>query len=809
MVVRVPLEWLATMVDWPVEVAALAERLTAQGLAVDAVEWLGKGLVGAVVGRVRGMERHPRADGLWVVDLDAGGRAATVVTGAQNLRPGDLVPWLAPGGVLPGGGRIEVRDFRGVRSQGMLLSAAEMALGPDADGIFVFSLGQPGDDVCSVLGLPEAVLVLDLTPNVAVHCQSIVGVAREVAAAYGGGLRLPEAPQPSVGAFPYEVRVDDESDCPRYALSLVELPNGHGRARTPMALRRRLTASGVRLHGLAVDVTNYVMLELGQPLHAFDAERIRGATVFVRRARAGERLVTLDGQARDLTPEQLVIADDAGPIGLAGVMGGLDSEVSDGTRRVLFEAAVFAPRRTRRSGRGLGLMSEAQGRFEKGVDVGAVPLALGRATLLCRESEPLARAIPAIADVGPGRHARPRTVRLRPERAASLLGMPVDALSAADALRRLGFGVEGGARDDVLEVTVPLRRGDVELEVDLVEEVGRVVGFDHLPERLPAGLVTLGRQDPARAWQEALADAMAGQGLTEIVSSWLCGSASDLDRLAFPQAGRIHLLNPLGPDADCVRPSLLPGLVRALRHNLDRGRPGAWLFERGSVACRQAADWPFVERPALAALAYGPRREESWRGAPDVADVFAMRGVLGHLLSDAYGAEGDAWRTEPLGSEDPWAARLHPGRRALVRSGDGRRVAILGEIHPALLAALDLPSPVIYFEWWLDSGPHRVVRPPAQPPRFPAVSRDVAVVLPDSVPAARALAAVRAAAAPWLEDVRVFDVYRGQGVGPEARSIALRVRYRAPDRTLREDEVEPVHQAVRASLSALGGSLRS
>lgn len=798
------------MVDIGVEVAALADRLTAHGLAVDQVERLGEGVRGVVAARVAGMARHPRADGLWVVELDAGGRAPTVVTGAQNLRPGDLVPWLEPGGALADGTRIDVRDLRGVRSDGMLLSAAEMAIGPDADGIFVLDDGAPGDDVAALLGLPEPVLVLDLTPNVAVHCQSIAGVAREVVAAYGGSLRLPAVQALPVGPFPFQARIQDEADCTRYALALVAFPQGVAAARTPALLRRRLIASGVRLHGLAVDVTNYVMLEIGQPLHAFDADRLQGDAIEVRRARDGECLTTLDGQERALTGEQLVIADATGPVGLAGVMGGQRSEVGDATRRVLFEAAVFAPRRTRRSGRPLGLMSEAQGRFEKGVDPSAVPFALARAVGLCTGAEPTARASATIADVGPGRTALPATVRLRPARAASLLGLDLGQGEAAEALARLGFGVRAG-RDGELDVSVPLRRGDVEGEVDLIEEVGRVVGFDRLPERLPVGRVTLGRQDPARAWQEALADAMAGQGLTEVVSSWLCGSASELDRLGFDPATCIRLRNPLGPDVDSVRPSLLPGLVRALSHNLDRGRAGAWLFERGSIARRAPAGaaWPFVERPALGALAYGPRAEESWRGAGEVADFFALKGVLGHLLSAAYGPEEAGWRARPLEAGDAWAPRLHPGRRATIEAGVGERVAVLGELHPTLLAALDLPSPVIYWEWWLDSGPRHVAQPPAQPPRFPAVSRDVAVVLPDRVPAASALAAVRRAAGPWLEDVRVFDVYRGPGVAPEARSLALRVRYRAPDRTLREDEVDPVHQAVRDSLGALGGTLRS
>ncbi len=688
------------MVDWPVDVAGLSARLTSHGLAVDGVEWLGRDLSGAVVARVEGLERHPRADGLLVAAIDAGARRATVVTGAQNVRAGDLVPWLAPGGALPDGTRIGARDLRGVQSDGMLLSAAEMALGPDPDGIFILDAGAPGEDVAALLGLPEAVLVLDLTPNVAVHCQSIAGVAREVAAAYGGPLRLPDAPLLEAGAFPFEARIEDVVDCSRYALALVEFAEPLGRARTPASLRRRLIACGVRLHGLAVDVTNYVMLEMGQPLHAFDADRLRGGVIEVRRARAGERLVTLDGQARTLGPEQLVIADSEGPVGLAGVMGGLESEVGEATRRVLFEAAAFAPRRTRRSGRGLGLMSEAQGRFEKGVDVAAVPLALARAAALCVAAEAGARALPAIADVGPGKSAAPLRLGLRPARAASVLGMDLAPGEAADALRRLGFEVEDG-EGGTLSVGVPLRRGDVEGEVDLIEEVGRLLGFDRLPERLPTGQVTLGRPDAERAWQDALADATAAQGLTEIVTSWLC-SAAELDRLGFESDRRVRLHNPIGPDADCVRPSLLPGLVRGLRHNLDRGRPGAWLFERGSVAERAASGegWPFVERQQLAALCFGPRAAESWRADPGgtEADFFALKGVLGHLLVSAYGPEEDGWRARPLGPDDAWAARLHPGRSACIEGAGGERLGVLGELHPALAAALDLRGPVIYWQ---------------------------------------------------------------------------------------------------------------
>lgn len=815
---KVPVSWLWDVVTGIERVPSrdLADRLTAQGLAVETVTEAGRGLEGGIVARAVAVESHPNADHLVVVRLDLGASESTVVTGAPNVVAGALVPYLPPGGRLPSGVRMERRLFRGVPSDGMLLSAQEMGLGPDAEGICLLDGGgpemKPGADLGYASGLPDAVLDLDLTPNVATFAQSVLGLGQEVAAMLGGKVRRPArqegpAPRPEGSRpFAWEILRESGDDCPQYLLGLLDV-EGLGAAPTPFWMRRRLLLSGMRLHGLAVDMTNYVMLETGQPLHAFDAEAVRGGRIGVRRARLGERLQTLDGTEVSLTPAQLVIADGEGPIGLAGVMGGQTSEVGPRTRRILLEAAEFDARAVRRSGRALGFFSEAQSRFEKGVDPNGVRRALERAIALFEETLGSSHVVSQVA--GQERVVRERIVSLRPGRVAGLLGRPFRAEEVSESLQRLGFGV--APEGDILRVTVPSARLDIEGEVDLVEEVARITGYDRLPSRLPLEPPTVGSQPRLSVLSDALADALCAQGLTEVMTSPLISEreAAGLGVLGSPL---MRIRNPLTADADTLRPSLLPGLVRAARLNLDRGREGVWIFDRGQVFAAPSApgEGP-TEDARIGALALGARGAADWRVKSDRADFFALKGLVWPLLEAVYGPEGAGFTvaTGP-GTEHRTQGILHPGR-CLAVSALGRQVLVLGQLHPALEDTLDLPGPVIYWEWSLTDVPDRPqgAGSPMRVLRMPPATRDLACILPDSVGAGRALAAIAEAGGPLLEDVIVFDVYCGTPVPTGHRSLAFRLRYRAEDRTLAEGEIEGVQDRVRRALAGLGGELRS
>jgi phenylalanyl-tRNA synthetase beta chain len=806
--VRVPWSWLRAWVPVPATAQEVASRLTLQGVTVEAVEWAGEGLSGAYAATVVGVDAHPHADHLWVVTVHTGGAEVTVVTGAPGLRPGDRVPWMEVGGRLPSGSKLERRVVRGVASEGMLLSAAEMGLGPEDDRIYRLDASvSPGTDLCQALGLPEAVLVLDLTPNVAVHSQSVRGVAREVAAAYGVGMAAVHPQVPPVGPFPVQAWAEDPQDAPLYALGWAE-GEDLGQREAPFLLRHRLLLAGQRPRSLAVDVTNYVLWEWGQPLHAFDADQLRGARVGVRRARPGERLVTLDGVERILGPEQLVIADGEGPVGLAGVMGGQNSQVTPQTQRVALEAAWFRPQAVRRSGRGVGLLTDAQARFEKGVDPEGVLPALGYALDLLAQAGVRTGGYRAqVGEPPPG--AREAVLRL--SRLALLLGMEVSPGEAEQALSRLGFGV-AFQRDGSWRVRIPSWRGDVEGEADLVEEVGRMVGYERLPSRSLSTPPTLPPAHPRRLQEEGMVDYLVAQGFTEVATTSLV-SPGEVEALGLAPSSLLSLANPLRTDASVLRPCLLPGLLRVLKANQEWGKERVWVCERGTVFAPPLGPGEFArEARRLAALAYGPRQEEDWRTPRALPDFFTLKGVLVGWLEDTVGREGEAYTFVPgAGEEPPWRDSLHPGRSARVVDRHGRTLAVLGELHPRLAARLELEGPVLYWEWlWGEAMEGEVRRPLGRwGVHLPWVARDLAAVVPDEVAALEVVRAIRQAGRPYLEDVRLFDVYRGSPVPPGARSLAFHLRYRAQDRTLTEAEVEPVHQAVREAVRALGAQLRS
>jgi phenylalanyl-tRNA synthetase beta chain len=799
--VRVPFAWLREMVEWPGDVDELAEALTARGVAVEAVERPGAGVAGIVAARIVSVEPHPGSDHLKVCRLDAGPRGrAVVVSGAPNLAEGLLVPWAPPGSRLPGGRELAAQEFRGVRSEGMACSADEIGLpGEHADGLLPLSADlRPGEDLVASLELDDPVLVLELTPNYAAHCQSILGVAREVAALTGQGLHLPPEPSPrrhhSDATYVASVRIAAPDLCGRFVA--VQLAGLTPRP-APVRAQRRLQAAGIRPRNAIVDATNYVMLEAGQPLHAYDLRDLRGGVIGARRAEPGEVVVTLDGQRRVLTADDLVIADGERAVGVAGIMGGENTEVHADTSEVLLESAYFQPAGIARTARRLGLASAASARFARGVDPARVRWAADRCAQLIGEwagggvsAEPADVVTPSFPTAGP-------VVRLRASRVRGLLGVKVTAAECGQHLSALGFAVTADGADR-LRVVVPSWRPDVAEEIDLVEEVGRAYGYDRIPETLPGGAPGAPAADPVGEAGELAGAVARAAGYSEAVTSPLQGE-EEWARLRIPQGhvlrSALRVRNPMTEDQRLLRMSLVPGLLGALGHNARHRRPDAALYEVGRVF------WP--------APAEGEppdeRRHFAMAAAGDGAGFLEAKGAL-EVVLERLGIPGVRWERprEVLGY-------LHPGRSAAVLAEGGVRLGYLGEVHPETANAYGIAGTATVAE--IDLGRTAGLRPPrvAYRPwlRAPAVRRDLAVVLPEAVPAAEVAEVVRAAGGELLREVRLFDVYTGEGIEPGRRSLAYTLIYQA-DRTLTDAEVDRAHAAVRQALVAhLGAELRS
>jgi len=804
---RVPVSWLKEFVDWEDGPEELASALTGRGVAVESIERPGRGAAGIVAVQIESVEPHPQTARLSICRVRAGARTATVVCGARNAAAGMLVPWAPPGAVLPAGGTIGIQEFSGVPSEGMLCAADELGLPGGHDGLLDLR-GEgiaEGDDLVAGLWLDDSVLVLELTPNYAAHCQSILGVAREVAALTGGAERRPPAATAEDGrrtsAGAAGVRIADPDLCPVY---VARIADGLQRRPAPLRIAHRLSQCGMRPLGAVVDVTNYVMLELGQPLHAFDLHRLVDATVCARRAQPGERIVTLDGRERELSPSDLVIADGQGPVAVAGVMGGERSEVRAETTAILLESATFHAQTVAQTARRLNLPSEAASRFSRGVDPGMARPAADRAARLLQETcgaTVLAGAIQA----GPG--VPPRFITLQGRRARGLLGVRLSTADCGRHLERLGFRVQADGADR-LRVTVPGWRPDVAEEVDLIEEIGRSFGYDRIPAALPVGDPGVQLPDPVAAAAENAQALALGAGYTE-VQPYSYHGPDIWDRLRLPPDHRwrraVAVTNPMSQDQSFLRTSLLPGLLQTLAVNARRSRADAAVFEIGRVFLRAEAGRP-AEPRRLGVAGYGALQPASWDRPADPCDLFAVKGLFEEVLARA------GVRTEPLRWER-CAARfppLHPGRCAELKAGDAV-LAWVGETHPEVTAAFDLPAPAAVGE--LDLGMLAALRadiPQRRPlPRFPAVRRDLAVLLASDFPAAEVERLIRAAGGDLLVDIRLFDVYTGPGVPQGQRSVAFALTYQA-DRTLTDAEVEAAHAAIRSALTGHPGlGLRS
>ncbi|MEA2360019.1 MAG: phenylalanyl-tRNA synthetase beta chain [Solirubrobacteraceae bacterium] len=800
---RVPVAWLSEYADSGLPVRQLEERLTMTGTKVEAIHHHGVDqLERFVVGRVLEADRHPDADRLSVCLVDVGdGAPQQIVCGAPNVAAGQTVAVARPGAVMPGGTELGVAKLRGVESHGMILAEDEVGIGTDHAGIMVLDDHlAPGTPLAQVLPIATEVLELEVTPN-RPDCLGVYGVAREVHAATGALLAPPPwADDPGTpGAIEgVEVRVEAPDLCPRFTARVFEdVTIGP----SPRWLKARLLAAGQRPINNVVDITNYAMLLVGQPLHAFDLDRVAGGRLVVRRARAGEQVTTLDGQVRTLDEQMLVIDDAEGPTSIAGVMGGERSEVQEGTTRVLMEVASWDGPNIHRTSQLLGLRSEASGRFEKGLAPEQAMEAQIVATKLMLELTG-ARLVPGTIDVG-GPGPAPAVIRLREEKVAAILGRPIARDRQDEILRALEFGV--GEVDDGLDVSVPaFRRNDVSREADLIEEVARIDGLEKLPATLPKRRGAAGRLTTAQRLRRRAVDALVGRGMHEIVG-WSFTDPGLADRLRLapddPRRRFVALENPMSEDRSVMRTTLVGSLLDAARHNTARGMADLALLECGAVYLDTGGRLPHEHR-ALGGVVAGRLHPQTWgTREPPTAGFFAAKGLLGAALDAVRVRWGVERATEPF---------LHPGRTARVLAG-GEDVGWLGELHPVIARAWDLDAGATLFEIDLDRalGHADAVPQYVDLTSFPALRMDLSVTLPEDVPAATVVAAVREAGGELLTEARVFDLYHGEQVGEGRKSLALGLAFRASDRTLTDEDVAPLRARIVAALrDGLGGELR-
>jgi phenylalanyl-tRNA synthetase beta chain len=804
---RVLLSWLRELVEIPNDAAQVAARLTMAGLEVEAIERLDRGLEKVVVGEVR--SKTPiEGTKLNICQVFDGLAELQIVCGAQNYAVGAHVPVARVGAVLPDGKAIGQAKLRGVESFGMLCSSRELGFDDGVDGLFLMPAeAVPGTPIAKVIGREDTAFEVNVTPNRG-DALSHLGVARDLSALYRTALKTPvPLVDKGLGASAATVIIEAPELCARFCARVVE---GVTVGPSPAWLARRLEGLGQRSINNIVDATNYVLFELGQPLHAYDLDRVSGATLIARTAKAGETLRTLDGKDRDLTPDDLVIADLKGPAALAGVMGGEDSEVKPATTRLLLESAWFAPSSVRRTARRYGLHSEASHRFERTVDAEGTRRALDRLTEIILQvagGQVVGEAIDVVAR--PYSRAR---VPLRREKLNALLGVDVPWDEATGTLRSLGFTPLHSDTQEA-EFEIPACRPDISIPEDLVEEVARIRGFESIPARVLGGAGTEASEDTAAASERRLRAALIATGFDEAVN-YAFVSPTDLAKLR-PDIKPIGVRNPLVQDQAAMRTTLLAGLLRNVAHNLRHGVPSLRFYENGRVylplteaprAKQGEAAFEIDHEPRrLALVAVGPRGK-SWTGGRDALDFYDLKGAVESVLESLGLLTSATWSRV---TDIPF---LHP-RSATRVSIDGEPAGLFGELHPVIADAFEVPRQVLVAELGLDLllAKAKLVPPYHGIPRFPASLRDVAVVVDDRVTAADVFAALRQADTGRLvEDATIFDVYRGAPLPEGKKNVAFSLRFRSADRTLTDDEVNTLHARIVERLqAAFGASLRS
>jgi phenylalanyl-tRNA synthetase beta chain len=783
--------WLREWVDPPVDAQELAEQLTMAGLEVDAVEPVAEAFTGVVVGHVETREQHPNADKLSLCSVDVGGQEKLqIICGAANVAAGQKVPVATIGGVLPGNFKIKRAKLRGVESHGMICSASELGLAESSDGIMVLEEDAPlGADFREYMGLEDSTIEVDLTPDRG-DCLSIAGIAREVGVLNRTLVDIIKS-QPVAPLIDdrFEVALEATEDCPAYYCRIVRGVNPQ--APTPLWLKERLRRSGVRPISVIVDITNYVMLELGQPMHAFDLARLDGG-IRVRRAEAGETLKLLDGSEVTLREDTLVIADQGRPLALAGVMGGEDSSVTDATRDILFESAFFAPQSIIGKARSYGLHTDSSYRFERGVDPGLQQQALERATELLLEisgGEPG----PVVETLGLDNPQTRQLITLREARIGRLLGIQIDAAEVEEILKRLGMELTRNEQGWV--VCPPSCRFDIAIEEDLIEEVGRIYGYSRIPATQGAASPAM-RSRAETSFRLALAKAvLVDRDYHEAITYSFV--APEVNRRISPDQEDVILANPISADMSVMRSSLWPGLLQAVRYNTARQQSRVRLFEAGLRFTPSQGE--LLQQPMLAGAITGPVLSEQWGEGARAADFYDIKGDLEAVL----GISGDLASFRFVPQQHP---ALHPGQSAALYRGE-RLVGWLGMLHPEIEAELEMAAPVYLFEIATGDGLLDGTIPTFEPlSKYPSMRRDIALMLDQDVGMDQVVRCARESGPEFLRDILLFDVYNGEKIEAGRKSLALGLIFQETTGNLSDAQVE---EGVAAILRALAQELKA
>ncbi len=781
--------WLKEFVPFECSVEKLAHDLTMAGLEVEGVESAYKNLESVITAKIIQVAPHQSESNLKICTVDTGDRTVTVVCGAPALETGRKAALCLPGTVLPDGTLIKESVVHEIKSHGMLCSEAELGLGEDSSGImYIDGDVKTGTPITEALGLEDYILEIGITPN-RPDCLSILGVAREVSALYDIPINVP-LPASDTGQQlnpeTISITIEDPELCARYAGTVIR---GVNIGMSPVWIRSRLNACGIRPINNVVDITNYVLLETGQPLHAFDLHRLSGQAIVVRRARKGEKLVTLDGKERELQDDMLAICDTEKPVAVAGIMGGANSEVIDSTQDILLESAWFQPSQIRRTAKRLKLSTEASYRFERGVDPDGTVRAMLRAAELILQTA--GGDIEAWRDVCPGRF-EPVSINLRPQRAASLIGAEISTEQMVSYLKRIGFQVS--LKDENIDTVVPLFRPDVTEEIDLVEEIARLHGFDVIPTTWPVASIITKELESNRAIQTKIRESLTASGMNEIIS-YSFTSPADITALGLSKGDRrlnmVKIQNPLTEEQSVMRTSLVPSLLRTVARNHSRRNLDLKLFETGTVFIDQGKEKQPVEEAMVACVITGRRMPTGWAWDDTPCDFFDLKGVMEQML-DALRINA---HVRPETPEDPFYLN---GASITVFSEDGTALGTAGQIRPSVLKAFDIASPVFLFDF-SQQALDRAAKPiPRFRPlaRYPAVELDMALVLEDKVRAADIMSYIKNRAPAYLEKAEIFDVYAGKPIPSGYKSIAVRFTYRADDHTLSDNEVNAIHQPL-------------